>query len=319
MHPIGFGAISFFHWWFIIGLSLKSIQAAGTTDNDHGHILRHSVGGGSKNCKMKGKVPLFSIVTVCLNDLENLKITASSVEAQNFDDYEYVVVDGGSTDGSVEYITSVSPNYFISEPDDGIFFAMNKGLDLCTGEYICFMNAGDVFYDESVLMNVSKQIKKYLYIDLFYGDVIVTKNPRYFSKQPSKLTKFILYRTTGVCHQACFFRRKIYSETGGFDLTFKYEGDREFLTRMILEKKIRYKHLDLVVAKYKGGGFSELNKIHAHKEIEVIRQKYFSSVEIRFYSILLTLLNIIKKLPFYEKIMSFYAKLAYSLLLRNAK
>lgn len=262
--------------------------------------------------------PLFSIVTVCLNDLEGLKKTVSSVKAQTFEDYEYIVVDGGSTDGSVEYLRSVSPNHFTSEPDDGIFFAMNKALRMCTGEYICFMNAGDVFYDEYVLMHVSKQIKQYPHVCLFYGDVIVPTHTRYFSKQPSKLTKFILYRTTGVCHQACFLRRKIYKETGGFDTTFKYKGDREFLTRIILEKKISYKHLNLVVAKYKEGGFSELNKKYAHKEIEIIRQKYFSSIEVRFYSIGATVLDIIKKLPFYEKMMSFYAKLAYTLLLRKA-
>lgn len=263
--------------------------------------------------------PLFSIVTICLNDIENLKKTVSSVKAQNFEDYEYIVVDGGSTDGSVEYLRGVSPNHFISEPDDGIFFAMNKALDMCTGEYICFMNAGDVFYDENVLMNVSKQIKKYSYVCLFYGDVIVPMDLRYFSRQPSKLTKFILYRTTGVCHQACFLRRKIYREAGGFDLAFKYKGDREFLTRIIVEQKIPYKHLDLVIVKYKGGGFSELNIKYAHKEIEIIRQKYFSSVEVRFYSIRVTFLYIIKKLPFYEKIMSSYAKLAYVLLLKKAK
>lgn len=262
---------------------------------------------------------LFSIVTICLNDIENLKKTVSSVKAQNFEDYEYIVVDGGSTDGSVEYLRGVSPNHFISEPDDGIFFAMNKALGMCTAEYICFMNAGDVFYDENVLMNVSKQIKQYPHVCLFYGDVIVPMDPRYFSRQPSKLTKFILYRTTGICHQACFLRRKIYKETGGFDLTFKYKGDREFLARIVLEKKISYKHLNLIIVKYKGGGFSELNKKYAHKEIEIIRQKYFSSVEIRFYSIGLAFVDIIKKVPLYERMMSFYAKLAYVLLLRKAK
>lgn len=261
---------------------------------------------------------LFSIVTICLNDIENLKQTVSSVKAQSFKDYEYVIVDGGSTDGSVEYLRGVSPNHFISEPDDGIFFAMNKGLQMCSGEYICFMNAGDIFYDEYVLEKVSTHIRKYPYVELFYGDVIVPTHTRYFSRQPSKLTKFILYRTTGVCHQAWFLRRKIYTEAGGFDLTFKYKGDREFLTRIILEKKIPYKHLNLMVVEYKEGGFSELNKRYAHKEIEIIRQKYFSPMEIRFYSIGLTFLYIIKDLPLYEKMMSFYAKLAYILFSRKA-
>lgn len=264
-------------------------------------------------------LPLFSIVTVCLNDLENLKQTVSSIRTQVFKDYEYIVVDGGSTDGTIVYLNSITPDRFIVEPDDGIFFAMNKALNMCTGEYICFMNAGDVFYDEYVLEKVSRHIKKYPYVKLFYGDVITPTNPRYFSRQPSKLTKFILYRTTGVCHQTCFFRHEIYSKTGGFDLTFRYKGDREFLTRVILEKKISYKHLNIVVARYKGGGFSELNMKYAHKEIETIRQKYFSAMERRFYSFELAFVDIIKKVPLYEKMMSSYAKLAYILLLRKAK
>lgn len=243
-------------------------------------------------------MPLFSIVTVCLNDLENLRITVSSVKGQNFKDYEYVIVDGSSIDGSVDFIREFSPDRFISESDDGIFDAMNKGLQMCSGEYICFMNAGDIFYDESVLDKISEEIKKASHIPFFYGDVFYSSVSRYIIRQPSILTNFLLFRTT-VCHQAWFLRREIYNEAGGFDRTLNYKGDREFLMRIILEKKISYKHLDLVIAEYKGCGFSVINKGYGHKELEIIRQKYFSTRQIFWFSICLKLIDILKKSPLY--------------------
>jgi len=252
--------------------------------------------------------PLFSIVTVCLNALENLRKTVSSVKAQNFEDYEYVVVDGSSTDGTVEFIRQLSLDHFVSEKDNGIFDAMNKGLQMCSGEYVCFMNAGDVFYDDYILAHVAEEIKKAPDIPFFYGDVTYPIFRRYYMIQPSRLTKFILFRT-GVCHQAWFLRRAVYNETGGFDLIFKYKGDNEFLLRIVLEQMIPYKHLRLVVAEYMGGGFSVLNKKFAHKEIELIRERYFSPRQIYWFSIWVKLIDILRKVPFYESIMAIFSRL----------
>lgn len=261
---------------------------------------------------MKGvlSTPLFSIVTICLNDLENLKKTVSSVKAQNFDDYEYIVVDGGSADGSAEYLKHVSLDRFISEPDDGIFFAMNKALAMCNGNYISFMNAGDVFYDKYVLSRVAKEIKKHPDIPFFYGDVVLPTYLRYYARQPSRLTNIILYRSTGVCHQAWFLSSKIYSEVGGFDVSFVYKGDRDLLTKIIIEKKVSYKHFPSVIAKYKGDGFGEINKKAGEQEIKIIRKKYFSSKQITYLSIGVRLIDIVKKLPFYENIMLVCNKIA---------
>lgn len=250
---------------------------------------------------------LFSIVTICKNDLVNLKKTIDSVQMQNFKDFEYVICDGASNDGSVEHIEQMGVDKYVSEPDNGIYDAMNKALKLCSGGYVCFMNAGDVFYDKYVLTEIAKKIEIHPYIPFFYGDVIYPIFRRYYIRNRSSLTNFLLFRA-GVCHQSWFLSREIYNEIGGFNTSFQYEADIDILLKIIIEKKIPYKHLSLCVAKYKGEGFSLSNMKAREEEREIIRKKHFTPKQIYWFTIWVKIINIIRKIPVYEGMMSIFSR-----------
>ena len=239
-------------------------------------------------------MPLFSIITVCYNDLNNLKKTVVSTLNQNFRDFEYIIIDGSSTDGSVHYIKTIPKVKYISGPDNGIFDAMNKGLQLCKGDFVCFMNAGDTFTADTVLATVSDEIKQNGDISFFYGDVNVAYHPRKFIKHPDVLRKFFLFRTT-ICHQVWFLKQEIYKQIGCFDLTLEYQGDYNALLTIILDKKIKYKHISVFLADYLGGGHSD----SANKELydaytDEVRRRHFSKLEFLYFTFLLNIVNIIR-------------------------
>ena len=127
--------------------------------------------------------PKFSIITVCRNEAANIRSTCESITQQAFKDYEWIVIDGASTDQTVKILEEFSHNItkLISEPDNGIYDAMNKGIDLAKGEYVVFMNGGDAFATNQALALVSNAPQK----DLIYGDL----------RYDSELGKFIPTRT----------------------------------------------------------------------------------------------------------------------------
>lgn len=161
------------------------------------------------------KIPKVSIVTVCFNSHEDLVKTIKSVAEQTFSSFEYIIIDGGSSDGSKDVIIANEAivSKWISEPDRGIYDAMNKGIDLASGEWIIFMNAGDVFYDNTVLESVfSKKIDDS--IGIIYGDVELD-----FGKGRKVLKSFNKFDSNNVARELC------------------HQG---VLTRSVILKKIKY-------------------------------------------------------------------------------
>jgi glycosyltransferase involved in cell wall biosynthesis len=248
-------------------------------------------------------MPLISIVTVTLNDLPNLIMTARSVAAQDFPDKEYIICDGASTDGTLAQLPELGADKYISEPDHGIFDAMNKGLSLCSGDFICFLNAGDTFYAPEVLRQVAAAIHRHRDTSLFYGDVYFKNSIRPFSVQPDRLTSFLLYRGT-VCHQAWFVKADIYHTLGGFDPHLTFTGDYDALCRMFHVHRVPYKHLPICVANYRGGGYSERNLEKGRPEFEAVRRKYLSPRQARFYSLLLRALDPVRENLYYQRLMA---------------
>lgn len=246
---------------------------------------------------------LFSIITVTLNDLPNLIQTARSITAQDFPDKEYIICDGASTDGTVARLPELGANKYISEPDHGIFDAMNKSLSLCSGDFVCFLNAGDTFHASEVLRRVAAAIHRYPDISLFYGDVYYKNSLRPFSVQPDRLTPFLLFRGT-VCHQAWFVKAEVYRTLGGFDPHLRFKGDYDALCRMFHVHQVPYKHLPICVANYRGEGFSERNREESRPEFEAVRRKYLTARQARFYTILLRALDPVKENPYYQKLMA---------------
>ncbi|MBR6979883.1 MAG: glycosyltransferase [Prevotella sp.] len=147
-----------------------------------------------------------SIITINYNNLEGLKETMGSVLSQNFKDYEWIVIDGGSTDGSKELLerNNDAISYWVSEPDRGIYHAMNKGVDVAQGEYCQFLNSGDSLISPDIL----EKVFSYELSDVNYGDVWLTKKGKVVEKRtyPDTITLPCLFGYPPPSHQATFFR-----------------------------------------------------------------------------------------------------------------
>ncbi len=181
--------------------------------------------------------PLFSIITVCRNAADNVKTTVASVDAQTCRLYEHIIVDGASTDGTVEWLTDhPSPlRHIISEPDKGIYDAMNKGLALAAGDYVVFLNAGDAFHSPDTLQLYADAIMDNDYPGIVYGQTEVVDadgrrlGPRHL-KAPEQLTLRSFADGMVVCHQAFVVLRRI---TSGYDTRWHYSADYEWCIRCL--------------------------------------------------------------------------------------
>lgn len=198
-----------------------------------------------------------TIITVCYNSENYIEETIKSVINQEYKNIEYIIIDGKSTDSTLDIIKNYCKlNKFIkylSEEDNGIYDAMNKGIKLATGEYIFFLNSGDRLFDNKVLSDVSIMTEKN--IDILYGNVVKTLNSKYEVVKYSPLyhLKMIIGRT--ICHQAMFVRRKNFIKYGNFDNNFKLASDFDFILR-ILKKNGRFKYIDRNIAYYDLSGIS---------------------------------------------------------------
>lgn len=207
-----------------------------------------------------------SVVTVCFNAAKELETTIKSVLNQDWPDVEYVILDGGSTDGSVEIIEKYSKElaYWISTPDKGVYFAMNTAVSLCTGDWVLFMNAGDVFTDAQSLSRMFRYVQPDA--DIVYGHHLYVPaggTAEYHPAADFELTWNRLKRgdfgidwgKVGLpCHQATAVRRSLLSKLR-FDTTFRIVADHELLVRAF-ENGAKYFHCDELVSIYAGGGMS---------------------------------------------------------------
>lgn len=184
-------------------------------------------------------MPLISIITVCYNSISSIEKTILSVIKQNYNNIEYVVVDGGSSDGTLDIIQKYKDNitYFISEPDNGIYDAMNKGIKVSSGDYVIFMNSGDQFNNSNVLSSVSGILNCLTY-DIVYGDVVYHYT---FGERvvPAKAVSYIK-RGMPCSHQSVFVKSSIYKKRS-FNLVYKLAADYEFLHWSYCSGKSFYK------------------------------------------------------------------------------
>lgn len=226
---------------------------------------------------------LFSILVVCLNPGSKLVTTLDSIKSQSFDDYEVIVKDGGSSDGSVDIAESyIGMNVkVISERDSGIYDAMNHALDYATGKYVYFLNCGDGFADENVLKVVAEAIEKNK-PKVVYGNIYEQKTGTKVCQNPV-IDGFACYRNVP-CHQACFYLRELV-KVHPFDLSYKVRADYEQFLWCYFEGNADFKYVDYVIASYEGDGYSESKdglKISS-EEHQRITKKYMTEKEIRSY------------------------------------
>lgn len=207
-----------------------------------------------------------SIITVNLNNRNGLQKTIDSVVSQTFRDFEWIVIDGGSTDGSKELIEQYSDYfaYWVSEPDKGIYNAMNKGIKVAKGEYLQFLNSGDWLYNQDVLECTFSSFSN---SDIIYGDVALCKNGiieeiRYYTDKLS--FKYLL--KFSIAHCSTFIRRELLQESL-YNETYKIVADRYFFFTYALKNK-SFEHLNIIVSCFDLSGISstEIGLCRAEEE-----------------------------------------------------
>ena len=223
-----------------------------------------------------------SIITINFNNASGLKQTLDSVAAQTYRNFEHIIVDGASTDGSVDVIrvyestlaSSLSPFAsnlkWISEKDTGIYNAMNKGIKMATGEYLLFLNSGDYLINENVLENVFSDD---CVADILCARCNVSNNGKvvWTSNPPENVTFGTLYMV-GLAHQSTFIRKSLFEQYGYYDESFRYNADIEFWYRSIIEKCATTQRIDTITTDYNLDGISATKKndpvfIEEHKRI----------------------------------------------------
>lgn len=216
----------------------------------------------------------FSIITVNYNHKAGLLRTIKSVIGQTYADYEYIIIDAGSEDGSVDVIKEYSNHitYWVSERDSGIYNGMNKGIAQARGGYVNFMNSGDVFYNADTLEKVSELMGNYDFVigkdfhqDPKTGDIFTTI-------LPSRLSMAAFYMFT-LPHQSAFIRRSLF-DGSPYDESLRIVADWKFYMDKVVFEGKTIKLIDLVVCKREQGGVSVTQ---ANKTIEE-RQKVLSSL-----------------------------------------
>jgi len=214
-----------------------------------------------------------SIITVSYNSAKTIRDTIDSVIQQNYHDIEYILVDGKSTDNTIEIIKSYGNKIskFISESDKGIYDAMNKGIQLASGDIIGILNSDDFYADADVLKNVANNFIDSidgLYADLVYVDALnTTKIIRTWKSGAYKEGAFL--KGWMPPHPTFFVRRKVYQNFGGFTNQLKSAADYELMLRFIHKEKIKVAYLPKIIVKMRAGGASNSsikNRIKANKE-----------------------------------------------------
>lgn len=198
-----------------------------------------------------------SIITVNYNNLIGLQRTVTSVLTQRFRNFQYIIIDGGSTDGSKEYISNHKDkiDYWVSEKDNGVYHAMNKGLKVSKGVFSIFLNSGDFFYDNFVLEKVNFLLDENY--SLIYGIILWEMHNEMWNPRAG-YKSFEITKHSVIPHQGCFFNTKELKAIGGYKEEFKVVSDwGAMLDLIVLKKKV--KKMDIIVSICEKQGLSSIN------------------------------------------------------------
>ena len=239
--------------------------------------------------------PLITIVTVVYNGVKYLENTILSIVNQTYNNIEYIIIDGASTDGTVDIIKSYGDKIskFVSEPDEGLYDAMNKGVGLADGEYIAFINADDYYVDGELGKVIEELYEKKP--DVLYADLDYIDNERRVKRcwRPGRFRAENLSDLWIPPHPTTFMTRELFTSAGGFNLRFRLAADYDLMLRVLsTSKKVHY--LDTVLVKMRLGGVSNISWSNIYKQnLEIARS--YNSVFYR-YPLLQFLLKVFNRL-----------------------
>jgi glycosyltransferase involved in cell wall biosynthesis len=204
--------------------------------------------------------PKISVVTICYNCASEIDETITSVSEQTYAHVEYIVIDGASTDGTLERLRARSAeiDVLVSEPDGGIYDAMNKGLSRATGKFVIFINAGDHLYSKYVIELAADYMMKHPTLDVAYGGIEVRSaggaSSHFTPPAPSEAEVFLI--THSLPHQATFANRRVFGRTKAFDSRYRTHGDYDWFLKVVFDRTLRVDRLPFTVASFASGGAS---------------------------------------------------------------
>jgi glycosyltransferase involved in cell wall biosynthesis len=219
---------------------------------------------------------LLSIITINLNNCKGLEKTIKSVISQQFTDYEFIVIDGGSSDGSLECIKAHQNyiHYWVSEPDKGIYNAMNKGIAQAKGDYCLFLNSGDWLVENVIMNGFGADFEE----DIIYGNSYLAHGNGAIEelKYPSRLSMRYFFSAT-IGHQCTFIKRALLNAYGGYTEKFKIHADYEFWIKTIVIGNCSVKRWPVFVSYYDMSGISSQPNEWSQNEHKAILNTYFSA------------------------------------------
>jgi glycosyltransferase involved in cell wall biosynthesis len=263
-------------------LKPRTSEVISVADTDHREEKKF-LKGGKRFSRNKKKTPLLTVATVVRNSESNLEGTIKSVLSQTFDDFEYIIMDGMSSDGTIDIIKQYDGllDYWVSEKDEGPYQAMSKAVKLAQGAYIIFMNAGDWFASSQILERVFANLSERP--DIVYGDHIWLNNrvPHFHKSLPFSALQGLLWKGKNSTahwyqglpnHQSTFVKTALLRERP-YDTKYKIAADYDFLFETAC-KGARLLHVNLLISVYQAGGMSSQNEQLCHEEWRQIFSKY---------------------------------------------
>lgn len=225
----------------------------------------------------------YSIITVNYNNREGLRKTIESVIHQTFHDFEYIIIDGGSSDGSAEVLKEYDKDitYWVSEPDKGIYNAMNKGIAKATGDYLNFMNSGDCFYDNRVLEKINKlHIKEDMIVgrDYHYNAL---SNQGFASILPQRISMLTFYVQT-LPHQSTFFRKELFNNCP-YDESLKIVADLKFYIQNLCVDGCSIRLVDDIICSREPDGVSKTYNDRRIAEHQAVIHQFLPAGAIKDY------------------------------------
>ena len=220
-----------------------------------------------------------SIITISYNNLEGLKDTYRSIHQQTFCDYEWIVIDGGSTDGTKEFLQEHDSEiaYWCSEPDKGVYNAQNKGTQHARGEYSIYMNSGDSFYADDVLENI---FKKEIFADIIYGNwMLIFEDGKTREGRAPEAADLAYFFDDNMCHQSMLIKTEAV-KARPYDESFRIYADWDEWLALYMQGKT-FERIDTIVCNFAVGGIStgdnasEKLKKERKEEIKRINERYF--------------------------------------------
>lgn len=230
--------------------------------------------------------PYFSIITACYNSAKTIERTIKSVLDQSYDSWEYIIVDGKSTDNTLEIVNAYAKKEnrirVISEPDHGIYDAMNKGIGMAQGILIGMVNSDD-YYEKDALQNIQEAYKGTDY-EIVYG---MQRNWAVDGRIMSIIFNHHDFMEQAmICHPTCFITKKLYAEIGMYSLQYKSSSDYDFMIRMHRDNRVVFTPVYKIISNFAYGGMSD--SVEAHLETFKIWRKYGCISKKRYWMIVLS-------------------------------